>query len=705
MNKTMLSVLLLSSSGFYTSQTVWAGGEYIANLPTITMQASGDNIDPLNGAFTASQGTITQEQIETRPLSRPAEVLETIPGVIVTQHSGSGKANQYFLRGFNLDHGTDFATSLDGQPLNMVTHAHGQGYTDLNFLIPELIHNIDYHKGATSVDDGDFASAGTAKIYTLHSLERPFAQVTLGNHDLLRFLGVGHVKINDGELISAFENQSSDGPWTNPENLSKQNLFLKYFKGDEDQNTSFGLQHYQAKWDATDQIPEHLVQNGQLDRFDSLDPSDGGKSKRTALWFNRNQRADREFSQFSAYAVRSELNLFSNFTYFLDDPLRGDQFEQAEKRTLLGLKFQKGWSDRWYDKEMLNIVGSSLRYDDIDGLGLHQTQNRQRFNTIREDDVKQTTLGVWGQNQIAWQPWLRSIIGLRGDLYHFNVNSDRNENSGRKTDHILSPKFSLILGPWKNVEYYINYAYGFHSNDARGVTTKLNVDPRDANYLQPLDSVSPLVRTVNKELGLRAHLIDNLTTTLALWRLDSDSELLFIGDAGTTEPSRPSKRQGIELSNFYQLNDWVMIDIDAAWSKARFKDSSEEGDFIPGAIEKTLSAGISYKLNDQWSFGGRLRYFGPRALIEDNSVRSDSSTIVNLLASYQLNKNIFTQIELLNVLDKKVNDIEYYYASCAAQDFNTAACAPGSAEREGISDKHIHPSEGRNLRFTLRYLF
>ncbi|MEQ4564294.1 MAG: TonB-dependent receptor, partial [Acinetobacter sp.] len=581
------------------------------------------------------------------------------------QHSGSGKANQYFLRGFNLDHGTDFATSLDGQPLNMVTHAHGQGYTDLNFLIPELIHNIDYHKGATSVDDGDFASAGTAKIYTLHSLERPFAQVTLGNHDLLRFLGVGHVKINDGELIGAFENQSSDGPWTNPENLSKQNLFLKYFKGDEDQNTSFGLQHYQAKWDATDQIPEHLVQNGQLDRFDSLDPSDGGKSKRTALWFNRNQRADREFSQFSAYAVRSELNLFSNFTYFLDDPLRGDQFEQAEKRTLLGLKFQKGWSDRWYDKEMLNIVGSSLRYDNIDGLGLHQTQNRQRFNTIREDDVKQTTLGVWGQNQIAWQPWLRSIIGLRGDLYHFNVNSDRNENSGRKTDHILSPKFSLILGPWKNVEYYINYAYGFHSNDARGVTTKLNVDPRDANYLQPLDSVSPLVRTVNKELGLRAHLIDNLTTTLALWRLDSDSELLFIGDAGTTEPSRPSKRQGIELSNFYQLNDWVMIDIDAAWSKARFKDSSEEGDFIPGAIEKTLSAGISYKLNDQWSFGGRLRYFGPRALIEDNSVRSDSSTIVNLLASYQLNKNIFTQIELLNVLDKKVNDIEYYYASCA----------------------------------------
>ncbi|WP_394651581.1 TonB-dependent receptor, partial [uncultured Acinetobacter sp.] len=448
MNKTMLSVLLLSSSGFYTSQTVWAGGEYIANLPTITMQASGDNIDPLNGAFTASQGTITQEQIETRPLSRPAEVLETIPGVIVTQHSGSGKANQYFLRGFNLDHGTDFATSLDGQPLNMVTHAHGQGYTDLNFLIPELIHNIDYHKGATSVDDGDFASAGTAKIYTLHTLERPFAQVTLGNHDLLRFLGVGHVKINDGELIGAFENQSSDGPWTNPENLSKQNLFLKYFKGDEDQNTSFGLQHYQAKWDATDQIPEHLVQNGQLDRFDSLDPSDGGKSKRTALWFNRNQRTDREFSQFSAYAVRSELNLFSNFTYFLDDPLRGDQFEQAEKRTLLGLKFQKGWSDRWYDKEMLNIVGSSLRYDDIDGLGLHQTQNRQRFNTIREDDVKQTTLGVWGQNQIAWQPWLRSIIGLRGDLYHFNVNSDRNENSGRKTDHILSPKFSLILGPW-----------------------------------------------------------------------------------------------------------------------------------------------------------------------------------------------------------------------------------------------------------------
>lgn len=229
MKKRILYCLLIGSSHFYLGQLTHAGGELTTTLPTIKITASS-NLDSTFGvALTSSQGTISKEQIETRPLSRPAEVLETIPGVIVTQHSGSGKANQYFLRGFNLDHGTDFATSFDEQPINMVSHAHGQGYTDLNFLIPELIESIQYHKGAVSIDDGDFASAGTAKISSIHSLDNPYAQITLGNHNLLRFLAVGNLVLSDGELIGAVENINSDGPWVNPENLSKQNVFLKYF--------------------------------------------------------------------------------------------------------------------------------------------------------------------------------------------------------------------------------------------------------------------------------------------------------------------------------------------------------------------------------------------------------------------------------------------------------------------------------------------
>lgn len=705
MKKRILYCLLIGSSHFYLGQLTHAGGELTTTLPTIKITASS-NLDSTFGvAFTSSQGTISKEQIETRPLSRPAEVLETIPGVIVTQHSGSGKANQYFLRGFNLDHGTDFATSFDEQPINMVSHAHGQGYTDLNFLIPELIESIQYHKGAVSIDDGDFASAGTAKISSIHSLDNPYAQITLGNHNLLRFLAVGNLVLSDGELIGAVENINSDGPWVNPENLSKQNVFLKYFTGDHNKNQSISFQHYQARWDATDQIPERLIESGELNRFDSLNKSDGGKSARTAIWYNAKNYEKTKYSTISTYAVYNKLNLFSDFSYFLNDPVHGDQFEQAEERTTLGFKFQKGSLSEWSSKELLNSFGSSLRYDYINNLGLYQTQDRQRFNTIRNDDVNQWSIGIWGQNQITWQPWLKTILGIRGDFYSFDVNSDKEENSGHKTDHIFSPKMSIILGPWDNTEYYINYAYGFHSNDARGTTTHLNIDSRDSNYLKPTLPVSPLVRTINSELGLRAKLIPELTSTIALWQLDSDSELVFIGDAGTTEASRPSKRQGIEISQFYQPTDAWIIDLDLAWSKARFKNENSEGNHIPGAIEKTIAAGFTYKLNDQINFGGRLRYFGSRPLIEDNSVRSDSSTLVNLQGSYQFNKNFLAQVEVFNVFDQKTNDIEYYYASCTRQDLSEPTCSPNSSEREGIYDRHIHPTEGRNLRMTFRYLF
>ncbi|RLZ07237.1 TonB-dependent receptor [Acinetobacter sp. 2JN-4] len=705
MNTKIISALLISSGNIAIHQITNAGGEFIHHLPTIKINANATSNNAFGAAFTSSQGTISKEQIETRPLSRPAEVLETIPGVIVTQHSGTGKANQFFLRGFNLDHGTDFATSFDEQPINMVSHAHGQGYTDLNFLISEIIDSIQYHKGATSIEDGDFASAGTAKISTIHALERPYVQVTLGKNDLMRFLGVGNFILESGEVIGAIENLNNDGPWKNPENFSKQNLFLKYYTGNHNKNQSLGFQHYQAKWDATDQIPQRLINNGELDRFDSLNTSDGGKSSRTAIWFNSKYNEGSQYTELSSYAIYNKLNLFSDFSYFLNDPIRGDQFEQAEERTTIGAKYQKSWLTNWYQKEQLNSLGSSIRYDNINDLGLYQTQNRQRFNTIREDDIHQLSIAIWAQNQTSWQPWLRTILGLRTDYYSFDVNSDRKENSGQKNDHIFSPKFSLILGPWKNIEYYLNYAYGFHSNDARGTTTKLNVDPRDSQYLQPLDPVSPLVKTINSEIGLRTNIIPELTSTLALWRLDSDSELIFIGDAGTTESSRPSKRQGIEISQFYQPTDAWIIDIDAAWSKARFKNDSPEGNHIPGAIEKTLAAGFTYKLSDKLNFGGRLRYFGTRPLIEDNSVRSKSSTLVNLQSSYQFNKNLQGQLEIFDVFDRKINDIEYYYASCASQDLNSAACSPSSSEREGIFDKHVHPSEGRNLRLTLRYLF
>ncbi|MDC4591586.1 Outer membrane cobalamin receptor protein [Acinetobacter baumannii] len=375
---------------------VHAGGTIYPQLAPIYVKA--DQQDQFGLTNTATQGTITKEHLANRPLLRPAEVLETIPGVIVTQHSGDGKANQYFLRGFNLDHGTDFATSVDGIPINMVTHAHGQGYTDLNFLIPELIDNLTYHKGATDITDGDFASAGTAQIRSISAIEQPFVQLTLGSNDYRRILTAGSTEFAGGILLGAFEGMSNDGPWDYPEDLEKQNYLLKYSKGNQNNGWNFMFNHYQSNWNSTDQVAQRAVSSDLIGRYGSLDPSDGGKTTRTAFSVEKNSSDDFHQTRLNLYGVHSKFNLFSNFTYYLVDPIHGDQFEQAENRKILGGSINHNWNTKWLGLDMINTIGTSFRYDDIDGLGLYQTENRQRFNTIREDHVKELSLGVWAQN-------------------------------------------------------------------------------------------------------------------------------------------------------------------------------------------------------------------------------------------------------------------------------------------------------------------
>lgn len=683
----------------------FAGGTLYPQLETIHIFAHADSESQNGIAYSASQGTVTKEQLKNRPLLRPAEILETVPGLIVTQHSGDGKANQYFLRGFNLDHGTDFATSVDGMPLNMVTHAHGQGYTDMNFVIPELIENLHYHKGANEAADGDFASAGSVKLKTISTLDRPFVQMTLGSHDYKRVVAAGAAAIADGKLLGAVEGLSNDGPWNRDQNLKKQNYLLKYTRGDEKNGWSLTGNHYDSSWNSTDQVAQRAVEEGLIGRFGTLDPSDGGETTRTSIAFEKLVTHDDQQTQFNLYGIHSKLNLFSNFTYYLTDAERGDQFEQAEDRYIFGGAVQHNWHSHWDDRLVINRIGASTRFDDIDGLGLYQTQGRQRFNTIREDQVKEYNVGVWAENQVQWTPWFKSIVGLRADYFNFDVDSDLAVNSGHTDDHILSPKLNLVFGPWANTEYYVNYAYGFHSNDARGTTIKINPDPRDESYLEQIDAADPLVRTKNAELGVRSQWLPNLNTTIALWQLDSDSELLFVGDAGTTEASRPSRRQGIEVSNFYKPNENWMVDVDLALSKARYKDHAKEGRYIPGAINKTASAGIIYTPAQPWSIGFRMRYFGARPLLENNSVKSSASTLVNLQTGYKISKNLEAKLDVLNLFNRKVNDIEYLYNSCLANERSTPECDATSDSREGFVDKHIHPGEDRSYRFSLKYTF
>ena len=640
-------------------------------------------------ADAASQGTVDEEQLEHRPLSRPAEMLEVIPGVVVTQHSGSGKANQYFLRGFNLDHGTDFAVHVDGMPVNLPSHGHGQGYADLNFLIPELVEHIHYRKGPYYADEGDFSAAGAAHIHYKRALGGNVADFALGSFGYKRGLFLGETALGAGTLLGAFESVGDNGPWDSPEGLKKVNAVLRYVSGNQKDGFTVSAMAYGNRWNATDQVPQRALDAGLIGRFAALDPSDGGKSSRASLsgvW----ARSDTSgATRANAYVIRSTLSLYSNFTYFLNDPVNGDQFQQVDRRTVSGGELSRSWRQEFSGREIEHVAGLRLRNDNVGQVGLFSTAARTRIGTVRDDAVNQSSAGLYYLNTIPWAEKLRTQIGLRSEFHRFRVASDNPLNSGRTRASLLAPKFGVVLGPWSEVELFANYGHGFHSNDARGAT--ISVDPATGNRA---DRVTPLVRAKGGELGLRAAPIGGFQTSLALWRLDVASELVFAGDAGTTEPSRPSKRSGIEWASYYKPLPLVTADFDLTLSKARFKDDDPAGRYIPGATSRTASGGITLGGERGWTGGLRLRYFGPRALIEDNSQRSQSSTLVNAKLGYSMNRQLRMQAEVLNLMNRKVNDIDYFYASRL----------PGEPAG-GVDDRHSHPVEPRTLRVSLQLNF
>ncbi|MGB9150578.1 MAG: TonB-dependent receptor [Burkholderiales bacterium] len=648
------------------------------------IEIQGNYANGVGTSDAASQGSVTAKLIETRPLQRPGEVLEFVPGVIVTQHSGEGKANQYFLRGFNLDHGTDFATSVAGMPVNMPTHAHGQGYSDLNFLLPELVSRVDYKKGPYFADSGDFSSAGSANILYANSLKSSLAEITLGQKNFQRGLIAASPDLQRGHLLYGLEVAHNDGPWQNPSKLKKFNGVLRYSKGTLDNGYAFTGMAYNSKWNSTDQIPLRAVQDGSLNRFGTIDPTDGGESSRYSFSFEQKSQLDNGVFAFNSYAIKYRLNLFSNFTFFLAGPINGDQFEQADSRMIYGLNSSRSWFGKLGGKESITKIGVQLRHDQIDNVALYDTTARQRTNLTRADVVKQTSLGVFAENSLQWNDKLRSIVGLRADKYRFKVNSNTAENSGTSDDSMVSPKLSVIAGPWDKTEFFANLGNGFHSNDARGAT--LTVDPKT---LQPVAGVHPLVKSRGAELGLRTEIIPNLQTSLALWQLKLDSELLFVGDAGTTEATRPSKRHGIEWSAHYTPNKWLLLDASLSGSKARFSDTDAAGSLIPGAIDKVASAGIT--VDDLHNFFGslQLRYFGPRPLLEDGSQKSKATTMVNLRAGYRITPRWKASIDIFNLLNREASDIDYFYSSQLKN------------ETVPVDDIHFHPVEPRNVRFSI----
>lgn len=709
------------------SLTVSAGAgaeEYESDdLPEL-IEVSGRAQSNVGSALAGSSGTVGKADLSLRPILRVGEVLEVIPGLIATQHSGTGKANQFFLRGFNLDHGTDFATFVDGVPINMRSHGHGQGYSDLNILIPELIERVDFQKGPYTADAGDFASAGRARIKTLDTLDQTVLKAVAGSFGYQRYLAASSFGLGGQvNVLAAAEHERYDGPFEVPEDFEKLNGLLKLSGRNDMIEWGLDISAYDATWRATDQIPLRLVEDGSLDLFGTLDPDLGGNTQR----YSARARVAVGQGQLSAYYVDYNFQLFSNFTYFLNEttiipgpffgppgqiapqsrfsvtpgkgtafprpvsanhaPLpitvrRGDEIEQEDRRSVYGADLDYSWM-LGGSLDLGLTVGASVRTDDIEDVGLYRTISRFRDRLIRQDSIRSTSVSGFAT---AYKDLgaLRLESGVRIDTLDVSVTSDRPENSGDVRDTIVSPSASLAYRASDTVEIYANYGEGFHSNDARGAT--IGVDPVSG---EPVDPVPLLLKSRGAEAGLRFE-TDSVKVAVVGFLLDLTSELVYVGDEGTVEPQGASRRLGVEASLSWQLADWANLYTSYAYTRARFRDGPEQ--FIPNAVPTVFSAELKLRPIENLTSSIILRHVGAAPLIEDNSVRSDSVTTVNWGGFYRWGQFTFA-VEVLNVLNTRDADISYFFESRLEN------------EPAPVADIHAHPMAPRQVRATVGLTF
>jgi len=682
-------------------------------LASITVVATG-----VSNMTAASAGDISQAQIQSEPLLRPAAILENVPGLIVTQHSGEGKANQYFLRAFNLDHGTDLALEVDDMPVNMPTHAHGQGYSDFNFVIPELAADLHYKKGPYYADEGDFATAGTARLGLVNDLPSS-ATLGFGADGYRRELLMGSTSLFDGTLIGAGEIYHNDGPFDVPDDYNRLNGVARYFRGDNSDYFTLTAMAYSGKWNSTDQVPLRAISEGLIDRFGTLNPTDGGISTRSSLSFSRVKRSDDDQIQMSAYVIRYKLDLWSTFTYYLRDPVNGDQMLQHDDRVVYGFKASKSWFTSLFGAPTTNLIGIQARIDDIKDVGIFSTVERQTLGTIQNAGVLESNGALYAESSTQWLDEVQTTLGVREDQFDFDVkdkmlnpNGSCNIDSdplgcvtGTKRAAIFSPKLGLILGPWAKTTYFINIGDGYHSNDARGVT-RSGQNPDQS-------PVTPLTRATSGEVGVATKIIPNLETRLDVFELKLKSELVFDGDAGVTSSSGATTRTGIEWGNTYHINDWLSAELNTAFTRARFDQDAVPDDlgcaaaaatnpcavpigivgrYIPNSPTNVSDLGLTAQRDFGWFGALRARHFGESPLVEDNSAKSPAYTTVDAQFGFRAAKWL-AAIDVFNIADVKWNDIEYYYVSRLKN------------EALPVADYVVHPGVPRTLRAHIQYQF
>jgi opacity protein-like surface antigen len=694
----------------------------------------------------------TGKEINAVPFSRPGEALETaVPGLVVTQHSGEGKANQYQLRGFQLDHGTDFAITLDGMPLNMPTHGHGQGYADANFLIPELMSYVVARKGPYFADEGDFSSAGAVHIYYKDQLPGGLFTATMGSFDYGRLLAIDNTKLYGGTLLSAIELGIYNGPWTVPDAAHKINSVFRWSIGAPDNGLSIDVMAYANRWHASNQIPQRAVSEGFIPLWGNIDPSDRGNTTRFSLSGRWAETDAQSHSIVEAYAVHSTLNLFNDFDYYVGQPLIADQFRQFDRRFILGLKAEHGQKYEIAGIPVETRIGLQSRYDNI-RLGIQDTYRTMPYDTVSNDQVPEGNLGVWTDTTIRWTPWLRTVAGMRADLFAASVGNYQDPrfaptgdvfwnwpaqplwptgpiwtgpwNSGAKAQVIGSPKASIIFGPWQRTEFFLNFGEGFHSNDARGTVSTLS--PIDGS-LDP--SVPFITKSRGAEGGIRTKFIDGLDSTISLWWLNFDSESVFEGDTGNTVFGRPSRRYGIELTNRYTYSEWLRFDANLAVTHTRYRGWDTEqtaayaslltpdaigyftylgnapGNYIPEGPPIIASAAVELGRQTGWFGALKYRFKGAYPLTEDGYFKAPATAVLDLRAGYRWENGLKIQIDVLNALNSRSDQISYAYGSLLQTDPLYWACqagvAPDAVCSIGQMDRHFHPLEPTAARVTV----
>ncbi|KFE66539.1 Outer membrane receptor protein, mostly Fe transport [Hyalangium minutum] len=639
-----------------------------------------------------------------RPHPRPVDILQVVPGLYANQHAGGGKANQYFLRGFDADHGTDVALFVDGVPVNMVSHAHGQGYADLNWLIPELIERVEVAKGPYFARFGDFATAGAINLVTRRHFEK--SQVTLsgGSFDTWRGLFIAAPEVEGWDPIIAAQVYGTNGPFDSPEKLQRFSLFTQVTRDVSDRaSLSLRLMSYGSGWNASGQVPLREVRAGRLSRFGTIDPTEGGNSQRHSLSATYSARTGEEGEvRVEAYLVQYRLNLFSNFTFFSRDPINGDMIEQHDARTMAGLQASYRFRHQWRGLSFETTFGTQLRTDSIEN-SLFNDRARERLAPVVDASVREGSLGLYAQEDIILTPWLRTVLGVRGDLFGFDVDdkledltTQDTKTSGVRQASRISPKASLVFGAIPETELYLNAGAGFHSNDARGVVR------------QP-DPVTPLTQARGYELGARTRLFDVLDLAGSVFLLDLDSELVWVGDEGSTEARGPTRRRGLEAEARLRILPWLFADADLTVSRATFVGNAGNADAVALAPTLILAGGVSAR-HPSGAYGriGAI-HLGDRPATEDRFLTAEGFTRVDVTAGYRGSWFEVT-LGLQNLLNTEWREAQFANVSRLPDETGPESCPAGTRPAgedtfEGCEDLHFTPGAPFNAQATVSFFF